>query len=111
MNGQSLRACADELVKSAAEAGFSGAWRLTEHTPREIRLELEAFARERRREAELADLIAWRTGRYVLCALHAPRRYPRRPDLFGHRKQNMTDEEMKRVFAAMVAERRGNGGC
>ena len=111
MSKQSLRTAALELVRSAAEAGMRGAWKLTRYTPREIQLELEAFAQRRRQEAENTDILAWRTGRYVMLALHAPRRYPRRPDAGLHRMRKMTDDEMKRVFAAMAAEGREDGGC
>lgn len=108
---KSLRLCAREMMYDAAQAGFSGAQRLGALSPREIELELAALAERRRQEAELADFQAWLTGRYVLFSLHAPRRYPRRPEGVCRRPRRMTDDEMKAVFAAMAAERREHGGC
>lgn len=104
-----LRSRACELTEQAAQAGFPGAWKLTALSPREIQLEIDAFCARQRRETEAVDFQAWLTGRYVLCALHAPRRYPRRPDGMVHRMHGMTDAQMKGVFAALAAERRENG--
>lgn len=109
MSGFSLREDICRLVRSAAEAGVLQAWRLAELTPREIELELSALAARRRLELERADAAAWLTGRYVLTAVHAPRRYPARPGGVAVRHRNMTDADMKKVFAAMAERRHGNG--
>lgn len=108
--GQSLRERAEELVRAAADAGMDGAWKLLCLTPREIETAFRAAAARRRLELELADAAAWLAGRYVLAAVHAPRRYPRRPDGAVRRPREMDADEMKRVFAAMAAQRRENGG-
>lgn len=110
--GASVRKCARELAERAADAGIGGAWTLLARTPREIELELRAHAARRRQAAEDADLSAWLTGRYALLGVHAPKRYPRRPDAVARRPRRMTDVEMKRAFAAIAA--RGevmDGGC
>lgn len=104
-----LRMQAMELEERAAEAGFPRAWRLRALSPREAQMEIAAYCAQRHREIELADFQAWLAGRYALYALHAPRRYPRRPDGVMHRMRRMTDAEMKGVFAAMAAEGRKNG--
>lgn len=106
----SLRESAAALVKRAAELGIEGAYDLLNLTPRELQAEFACAAARRRREAEMADLQAWLTGRYVLAALHAPRRYPRRPNGLNFPAQAMTDEQMKRVFVSMAAERREPNG-
>ena len=107
----SLKKSAQELIKSAAEAGISRAWELAAFTPREIEMELAAIAQQRRQENHQLDLLAWLTGRYALYGMHAPRRYPRRPDAVACSPRRMSAEEMKRVFVAMAAEGRKNGGC
>lgn len=103
-----LKESARELVRIAADAGMDNAWELPCLTPREIETAFRSAAGKRRREMELADAAAWLAGRYVLAAVHAPRRYPRRPDGVLHRVREMDADEMKRVFTAM--QRRENGG-
>lgn len=86
---------------------------LLDMTPNEIKARFDACAARRRQAAQDADLLGWLVGRYVLIALHAPRRYPRRPDALVRRARRMSGAEMKRVFAAMAAERGmddGSGG-
>lgn len=104
-----LKDSARELMRIAADAGMDGAWMLLSLTPREIEAAFRAAAEKRRRALELADAAAWLTGRYILAAVHAPRRYPRRPDGVLHRKREMDADAMKRVFAAMAVQRRENG--
>ena len=87
---------------------MDGARELLSRTPREIESAFRSAAGKHRRELELADAAAWLAGRYMLAAVHAPRRYPRRPDGVLHRAREMDPDEMKRVFTAM--QRRENGG-
>ena len=68
---------------------------LMEMTPREVELELTAFAaREKARRLE-----TWLLGRYVAIAVHDPSRYP--PPPFGISPASMTDDEMKQRLLAM----------
>lgn len=105
-----MRDGARRLAESAAQAGVSGAWELLARTPREIDAELRAWAERRRREREDMELLAWRMGNYVMVGVHAPKRYPRRPNVRATGARRMTDDEMKRAFAAMVAGRRERDG-
>lgn len=107
---KSLKKTALDLVSRAAEAGIENAYLLPGLSPREIDLLLKAIEKKRREEAQRMDMQAWLVGRYVLAAVHAPRRYPRRPDGFGHEKKAMTDGDMKRVFAVMAARREEEHG-
>lgn len=91
-----------KIIDRAAAAGVAGAGRFWGMTPREIEWELAAFAAARRREDERADLSAWLAGRYALFAMHAPRRYPKRPDGLKINARAMSDSEMKRVFLALA---------
>ena len=111
--GGSVREGAAALVESAAKAGMHAPWRLAARTPREIELEFSAFARRRQEEAERMDLLAWLVGRYVLIGMHAPKRYPRRPDAIRRAAGEMTEMQMKKVFVDIAARReaRGNGDC
>ena len=108
---ESLRESAEELVKCAVEMGMEDAYALLRLTPREIRAKFEAAAARRRCAAELADMQAWLTGRYVLMALHAPKRYPRRPDGVRAQRRPMTDAQMKQVFISMAGRRKIDGDC
>lgn len=100
------------MVRRAAEAGIGGAWKLMERTPRELEMELRAHAARRQATMEEMDLQAWLAGRYAMLAMHAPKRYPRRPDAVRRRPARMSDGEMKQVFAALAAGRGGeDGGC
>jgi len=98
------------LVNRAVEAGLPRAWQLAELTPRQIELELRAYAARRQRESEQLDLLAWLVGRYVMTALHAPRRYPRRPDGILRPLRPMQDAEIKRVFLNLADQRRDDFG-
>ena len=90
------------IIDRAAAAGVAGAYRFWAMTPREIEWELSAFAAARRREEERIDLLAFLIGRYGLFAVHAPRRYPKRPDGLKAQARPMSDGEMKRVFLALA---------
>lgn len=105
-----LRQSALELVERAARLGVDAPWRLLDMTAREMEWFFRAEAARRQREAEQADLAAWLTGRYVLAALHAPRRFPRRPDGVLRRPPSMSDDDMKQVFLNFAAQRRERHG-
>ena len=105
-----LARAARSLMERAADAGMQGCARLICLTPREIDLELRALAAQRRQQAEALDLAAWLTGRYVLAALHAPRRYPRRPDGLAHPARAMSDEQIKGIFINLAKQRREQYG-
>ena len=107
---RSLRKDAETLMEQAARAGMGNAGCLARMMPREIEMEIDAFSAERQRRAEEMDLLAWLAGRYVITALHAPRRYPMRPDGVAKRPREMTQENMKRVFAEMAERRDKDGG-
>ena len=110
--GKSIRESAAELLEGAAELGIAGAAELLRRTPKEIEMELRAAERRRQAQAEDMDLLAWLAGRYFMLAMHAPKRYPRRPDGIRRRPEKMSDAQMKQVFAAMAAGREeGHGGC
>ena len=102
-SGQKIRDAARELLDSAAGLGIAEPWRLLECTPREIGLRLRAAEAARQAELERIDLLAWLAGCYVRTAYHAPKRYPRRPDGIRRRPAEMTDGQIKQVFAAMAA--------
>lgn len=106
----SLRQSARELVNRAAALGVDMPWRLLDMTAREIEWFFRAEAARRQREAEQVDFAAWLTGRYVLMALHTPRRFPRRPDAILRRPAAMNDEEIKQVFLNLAAQRREKHG-
>lgn len=108
--GQGLRETARDLAERAARAGMENPCNLLSLSPREIELEFRALAARRQRDAEMADLQAWLIGRYVLLALHAPRRFPRRPDAVARKTEVMADADMKRVFSAMAARREEDHG-
>lgn len=105
MKGQLARS-AMELVENAAAAGMDKPWELLNLSPREIQLQLRAHCARMEMLRQNTGLLAWLTGRYVLAAFHAPRRYPRRPDGFTQVRRAMNDEEMKRVFCALAQQRR-----
>ena len=109
--GQNLRAAAADMLRSAAEAGVSQAWKLLGCTPRELETEFRALASARQAQLERMDLLAWLTGSYVMAAFHAPKRYPRRPNCLRRSMRDMTDGQMKRVFCAMAqrGKEEGNG--
>lgn len=101
---------AQALVQRAAQAGMPRAWELLSLSPRQIELEMQALSARRQLEAERMDLQAWLTGRYVMAALHAPRRFPRRPNGVHAPRTEMNDDEMKRVFSALANQRREQDG-
>lgn len=106
----SLKSSARELVLRAAEAGIENAHRITALSPREIELQMKAIAARRRAEGQRMDLLAWRIGRYVLSAVHAPRRYPKHPDEFQKNSAAMSDLDMKRAFLSMAARKEEQHG-
>lgn len=88
------------------------AWRLLRLTPAEIELEFEALAARRQLQMEQADLAAWLAGRYVLMAVHAPKKFPRSPDGVRRRPEMMSPGQMKQVFAGIAARGgKQNGNC
>jgi len=105
-----LARSARSLVERAADAGMHRAGDLLHLTPREIELELRALAARRQQRMQDADLQAWLTGRYVMAALHAPRRYPRRPDGVIMPRRAMDDEQIKRAFVQLAEKRRDPNG-
>lgn len=105
-----MRQSARELVRRAAEAGMENPRRLLECTPAEIEDEMRALQARREEQLERLDLLAWLVGRYVMTVVHAPRRYPRRPDGVRKSPSNMTDMQMKQVFAVLAARRRDEVG-
>lgn len=107
-----VRKSAEELLLRAAEAGIAHPERLLRCTPREIELAFLAQTANRQRRLEEIDLLAWLIGRYVTIGMHAPKRFPRRPNAVQVRKTEMTDAQMRRVFMDF-AERRGktDGSC
>ena len=87
-------------------------WRLLELTPREIEWEVKALAGERETAARRADLAAWLAGRYVLMAVHAPKKFPRSPDGIRLPPAEMTGAQMKQVFKNIAAKRgETDGNC
>lgn len=106
----SLRAELLALQERAADLGLGQVERLGEYTPREIQLIFRAEAARRNRRAQDADFLAWLVGRYVLLAIQAPRRFPRRPDAVVRQPRRMSDAEMKAAFVAMATERRERHG-
>ena len=65
-------------------------------TPREIRMELTAFAaREQNRRLE-----NWLLGKYIAFAVHDPAHYPL-PPATPNKGADMSDEEMKQRLLAM----------
>ena len=105
-----LRKAAQDMVQKAIQVGMEEAWRLPELTLREIGIRFSALAAQRQQQAEQADLHAWLVGRYVLTAMHAPRRYPRRPDAVAHPPKKMTDKQMKQFFADLSAGKGAENG-
>ena len=101
---------ARSLVERAADAGMHRAGDLLYRTPREIELEFRALAARRQRRMQEMDAGAWLAGRYVLFALHAPRRYPRRPDGVHAPRRAMNDEQIKGVFMQLAEKRRDPNG-
>ena len=87
-------------------------WRLLELTPGEIALQFEALASRRRQAAHEADLAAWLVGRYVMTAVHGPKKFPRSPDGIRDPQTEMTCAQMKQVFQNIAAKRgETDGNC
>lgn len=98
------------LMENAAAAGVSHAWEWQHLSPAQLDLEIKALDARRKRELEQIDLLAWLAGRYVLCALHAPRRYPRRPDGIILPRAPMSDAQMKGVLMRLAEKGREQNG-
>ena len=104
MNEGKYRALCGEIALQGARQGLGTRREILEMTPRELE---EA---RQRREAweewlmEKMDALAWLVGQYVAVALHAPERYPLRPDRATRNAR--TPEEMRQVLMRM-AERSG----
>lgn len=78
------------------------AFALPYRTPRELELELKAFAAREKKER----LETWLLGRYIAIAVHDPAHYPLPPaDLSP---ADMTDEEMKQRLLAMRGKEEHN---
>jgi len=105
-----IRTAAEQLTKSAAEAGMAGAWELVYLTPREIEAAFSAEAARRQQASEQADLIAYLTGRYVMIAFHAPKKYPAAPDGIRRARREMTDDQMRDALIAFAQRRNEHGG-
>ena len=94
----------EQIALRGARQGLGTRREILEMTPRELE---EA---RQRREAweewlmEKMDALAWLVGQYVAVALHAPERYPLRPDRATRNAR--TPEEMRQVLMRM-AERSG----
>lgn len=86
------------------------AWALLALTPREIELEFEALLSRRQARLKEADLTAWLAGRYVLTAMHAPRKFPRSPDGIREAPPKMTAEQMKEAVKSIAARRGEKNG-
>ena len=95
------------MVREAAEAGFPGAPGFYGMTPEEIGLEMSAFAAREQRKWERLDAAAWLAARYAVIGLHAPKRFPRRPEGVKRKEKAMSDAAMKGVFQAMAERMRG----
>lgn len=80
-------------------------WKLLALTPGEIELEFSALAARRQAMARQADLAAWLTGRYVMLAVHAPKKFPRSPDGVRKPAEEMSPAQMKQVFMDIAAKR------
>lgn len=107
----SLRVHMERMIEQAARAGMEDARQLADMTLHEMELELTAFSARRQKMAENMDLLAWLIGRYVMTALHAPRRYPTRPDGIVRKQGEMAPADMKQVFRAIAERRNDDGGC
>jgi len=87
-------------------------WQLLRLTPREIGMEFEALAARDHQRAARADLAAWLAGRYVMLAVHAPRKFPRSPDMVRGPMREMSPDQIKQVFKHIAAKRgEPNGNC
>ena len=100
------------MIASAAEVGVGAERELWRMTAAELGRAIAAHRRRQERELELIDLIGWLAGSYAAVGMHAPKRYPKRPNGLKSRK-TMTDDEMKRAAVAFAArhtggERHGN---
>lgn len=87
-------------------------WRLLRLTPREIEMEFKALAERDHQRAARADLAAWLVGRYVMLAVHAPKKFPRSPDMVRRPMGEMSPDQIKQVFKHIAAKRgETNGNC
>ena len=103
MSAGGVRRAAQAMIHQATEAGLSQLDALGDMTPREIDRLFRAEAARRRAWMQRADLMAFLVGHYAALAVHAPRRYPRRPNAVRESGRRMPPEEMKRFFVEMAA--------
>ena len=63
-------------------------------------------------QSHQADFSAWLIGRYVMLAVHAPRKFPHSPDMVRSPAREMTPGQMKQVFKDIAAKRgETDGNC
>lgn len=75
-------------------------------------MEFAAIAECRQQLYLQADLAAWLIGRYVMLAVHAPKKFPRSPDMVRRKKETMSPEQIKQAFKDIAAKRgETNGNC
>ena len=87
-------------------------WILLDLTMDEIELAFRVHAARCRQRAQDADLQAWLAGRYVLLAVHAPKKFPRRPDGVRTQPADMSPDQMKQAFKRIAAKRgETDGNC
>ena len=93
-------------MERAARLGLAPARALWHMTPKELELAVQAEKARQASRLEWADALAWLAGGYAALGVHAPQRYPRRPE--GLRSGGeMTDAEMERAALAFAARRTG----
>lgn len=73
-------------------------------------MEFKALSARRQWVAEQADLAAWLAGRYVLMAVHAPKKFPRSPDGIRRPQEEMSPAQIKRAFMDIAAKRGDTDG-
>ncbi len=97
-------------MRAAAAAGMERAWDMAYLTPREIEMAFAAERARREQAADRLDLLACLAGRYVMIAVHAPRRYPAAPNGIARAPKAMSDEDMRRTLISIARRRKSNGG-
>ncbi len=94
------------MIAKAAEAGVASEKEMWRMSAAELERAIAAHRARQAREMEMIDLLCWLAGSYAAVGMHAPKRYPRRPN--GLRGGgNMTDEEMKRAALRFAARHTG----
>lgn len=106
MHEGACRTLCGEIAHQAVRQGLGLGREILKMNPRELEEALQ------RREAieewmmEKMDALAWLVGQYVAVALHAPERYPLRPDRVMRRAR--TQEEMRQVLMRMAERSTGD---